>query len=165
MRAANTAFYEAFDKQDMAAMRRVWGRGDHVQCMHPGSANIIGSDPVMRSWEVIMQAAGGGGQRMGVRCTSVRLHISQDMAYVTCEEAVGTDEPGFGLYATNVSASATVFQMLPFTLNLKSLTILPLGPQFHAAPEDCSTTIHPYPFGRYSRSSKMSGRWCFIRRR
>jgi ketosteroid isomerase-like protein len=102
VRAANTAFYEAFDTQDIAAMRRVWGRGDHVQCMHPGSANVIGSDSVLRSWEVIMQAAGGGGQRMGVHCTSVRVHISHTMAYVTCEEAVGTDEPGFGLYATNV---------------------------------------------------------------
>jgi len=162
VRAANTAFYEAFDTQDIAAMRRVWGRGDHVQCMHPGSANIIGSDPVMRSWEVIMEAA-GGGQRMGVRCTSVRLHISQDMAYVTCEEAVGTDEPGFGLYATNVRATAFSTLRSPSTLN-HSLCY-PLGPQFHAAPTDDLTSDHPYLLGRFSRSSKTSGRWCFIRRR
>lgn len=48
VRAVNSAFYEAFDLQDLAAMRRVWGDGEHVQCMHPGSANVIGALPVMR---------------------------------------------------------------------------------------------------------------------
>ena len=35
---ANERFYHAFRTADAEAMRRVWGVGDHVQCLHPGSA-------------------------------------------------------------------------------------------------------------------------------
>jgi hypothetical protein len=51
-----------------------------------------------------MEGRGSQG-RVGVRCTAVRVHVSDTMAFVTCEEAVGTDEAGFGLYATNVSSN------------------------------------------------------------
>lgn len=68
-----------------------------------------------------MEGRGSQG-RVGVRCTAVRVHVSDTMAFVTCEEAVGTDEAGFGLYATNVSR-------LPSAPRLCSLHVC-----VHAAP-------------------------------
>ena len=39
---ANDAFYEAFRSGSLSAMSAIWGEGEHVQCVHPGSAVIAG---------------------------------------------------------------------------------------------------------------------------
>ena len=43
---ANTLFYRAFAKSDMRLMDRIWAKGDHVQCMHPGTFCISGREQV-----------------------------------------------------------------------------------------------------------------------
>jgi UvrB/uvrC motif/SnoaL-like domain len=39
---ANSQFYRAFRASDMQAMADIWGWGDHVQCIHPGSGCLAG---------------------------------------------------------------------------------------------------------------------------
>ncbi|CAN5365898.1 hypothetical protein BH23ACT3_BH23ACT3_15240 [soil metagenome] len=34
--AANQAFYDAHEQQDLGAMRSVWEHSDRVVCVHPG---------------------------------------------------------------------------------------------------------------------------------
>ena len=36
VKAANAAFYEAFEARDMDAMSEVWEHSDRVVCTHPG---------------------------------------------------------------------------------------------------------------------------------
>jgi len=58
---ANERFYVAFRSGSLRAMRDVWGAGDHVQCMHPGSAVISGAPDVLASWEIVFSSIPGGG--------------------------------------------------------------------------------------------------------
>lgn len=51
---ANTLFYKAFNNTDSKAMERIWGDGDFVCCMHPGSDAIFGRDLVLESWTFLL---------------------------------------------------------------------------------------------------------------
>lgn len=50
---ANKKFYEAFQAQSVAKMREVWGKGSHVQCIHPGNTSIATREEVIESWKII----------------------------------------------------------------------------------------------------------------
>eukprot|EP00959_Pyramimonas_sp_CCMP1952_P453898 9469048-Pyramimonas_sp.AAC.1 len=58
--AANSAFYAAFAHADVPAMRRIWGRGAHVQCIHPGGLCVKGDEPVIESWAQVLGTSFGG---------------------------------------------------------------------------------------------------------
>lgn len=97
---ANERFYVAFRSGSLRAMRDVWGAGDHVQCMHPGSAVISGAPDVLASWEIVFSSIPGGG--LDVEAENVRVHASGDLGFVTCVEKVDSST-GYGtLTATNV---------------------------------------------------------------
>ena len=63
------------------AMRDVWGEGDHVQCIHPGSACVATSDHVAESWKVIL---GGDGGSFAISLEDVRVTASDSFGVVTC---------------------------------------------------------------------------------
>jgi len=105
VKRCNALFYEAFDRMDIKLMAQVWGEGAHVQCMHPGSANIMGADQVLASWNVIIEggSAANPSGRMNIHCKVLNVHLADSMAFITCEEVMGTDEMNYGsLQATNV---------------------------------------------------------------
>ena len=97
----NERFYQAFRKSDMRLMRAVWGTGEHVQCLHPGSACISGDTQVMASWEIVFSSM-PPGQGLDVNCEQVRVHATETWGYITCVERVDSDTGAGTLAATNV---------------------------------------------------------------
>mmetsp|Transcript_21984 Transcript_21984/g.54432 ORF Transcript_21984/g.54432 Transcript_21984/m.54432 type:complete len:103 (-) Transcript_21984:118-426(-) len=82
-------------------MKAVWGRGEHVQCLHPGSACISGSEQVLSSWEIVFGSL-PKGQGLDIRVEQMRVHASGAWGFVTCIERVGADTTSGRLAATNV---------------------------------------------------------------
>lgn len=78
-------------------MDRVWGEGDHVQCIHPRLECIAGRTQVMESWRLILGAA-----QMTITLEDVRVHAGEDMAFVTCIEVVDAGDSRGRVAATNV---------------------------------------------------------------
>ncbi len=54
--ATEAAFYAAFGKLDIVAMRRAWWLSDQISCIHPGGKLLRGRNAVMSSWEEIFRA-------------------------------------------------------------------------------------------------------------
>ena len=50
VRAANQAFYDAFEARDLDAMSDVWEHSDRVSCTHPGWRTLHGWGAVSGSW-------------------------------------------------------------------------------------------------------------------
>jgi ketosteroid isomerase-like protein len=90
---ANEAFYDAFRREDPAAMDELWARRAPVACIHPGWDALIGRDRVLASWRAIMKNG-----TPPIRCVAPRVQRLGDAAFVICEEHVG----GGRLIATNV---------------------------------------------------------------
>jgi hypothetical protein len=91
--AANEAFYDAFVREDSAAMDALWARRAPVACIHPGWTALVGRAKVMASWRAIMSNGAPP-----IRCAAPRVQLLGDVAYVICDELVG----GGRLIATNV---------------------------------------------------------------
>ncbi|MEE9322243.1 MAG: nuclear transport factor 2 family protein [Granulosicoccus sp.] len=49
--AAETAFYDAIERGDMAALDEVWSRDESIVCIHPGSLRIEGRFDVLQSFQ------------------------------------------------------------------------------------------------------------------
>lgn len=47
---AEAAFYEAFERADLALMLSVWADEEEVVCVHPDGARLTGYDQVSKSW-------------------------------------------------------------------------------------------------------------------
>src|SRR2546422_2607886 len=56
---AETAFYEAFERADLAAMMAVWAESDEIVCIHPQGPRLSGFEAVRESWA---QNFAGGSQ-------------------------------------------------------------------------------------------------------
>lgn len=54
------AFYEAFERGDVAAMMAVWADDDEIFCIHPGGPRNVGQAAVRVAWEEIF----GGRSRL-----------------------------------------------------------------------------------------------------
>jgi ketosteroid isomerase-like protein len=54
---AESAFYEAFMKQDLDGMMAVWSDDDEVYCVHPRGARVSGVAQVRESWRQIFASA------------------------------------------------------------------------------------------------------------
>jgi len=52
---AETAFYEAFQRADLEAMREVWLAADYVECIHPMGERLRGIESVMAGWRRILE--------------------------------------------------------------------------------------------------------------
>jgi len=103
--AANTAFYQALEARDLAAMDRVWAHEESASCVHPGWHRLDGWTEIRRSWENIF----GNARPWSVFCEDMRVEVSGDVAWVTCVEAItpfgaDPDEETARMQATNILA-------------------------------------------------------------
>ena len=69
MEEANSAFYAAFQSGSLRDMGEAWGKGEHVQCIHPLAGCIAGRGAVLESWKLVL-----GGARMRVALEDVRVY-------------------------------------------------------------------------------------------
>ena len=60
---------------------QLWGRGDHVQCIHPGSACVATAEHVIASWELIFSGEGNSGY--AIELEDVRVMAHDDMGVLT----------------------------------------------------------------------------------
>jgi ketosteroid isomerase-like protein len=83
---ANENFYEAFNKRDIEAMKRVWGYDENATCIHPGWPPLKGFEPILNSWSGIFENSGN----MEIQISDVQVHASIDLAWVSCTEKLYT---------------------------------------------------------------------------
>ena len=69
---AEAAFYDAFERADIAAMMAVWTDDNAVVCIHPGGPRLQGLNAVKDSWESIF----ANDERLGFMLTE--NHYTQD---------------------------------------------------------------------------------------
>jgi len=56
-KAAEDAFYRAFERTDIEAMMAVWDDSPDTLCIHPGGAVLHGPQDIRASWVEIFQSA------------------------------------------------------------------------------------------------------------
>ena len=86
--AANTALYAAFESADVDAMYALWDdeQPGAVVCVHPGWPMLRGRSQVLRSWSAVMAST----SYIQFFLTDVEVHITGEVAVVTCVENVLT---------------------------------------------------------------------------
>jgi uncharacterized protein (TIGR02246 family) len=99
---AETAFYDAFERADVAAMMAVWAESDDIVCIHPQGPRLVGFDAVREAWVQIFAA----GAQLRVRTTEHRAFDGQALAVHNVVELVtpvgDVAAPATAVYATNV---------------------------------------------------------------
>ena len=98
---AETAFYDAFERADIALMMAVWAETDDVVCIHPQGPRLVGFEAVRESWVQIF----AGGSQLRVRTAEVRACDGQTVAVRNVIEQLappGRPEPLHTVLATNV---------------------------------------------------------------
>lgn len=84
VRAANAAYYEAFEARDLDAMARCWEHSDRVSVTHPGWPTLRGWARVLGSWEAIF----ANTAFIQFVITDERVQVAGDAAWVTCDENI-----------------------------------------------------------------------------
>ena len=92
--AANEAFYRAFDRGDLDAMRSLWSERASVACIHPGWAPLFGHGSVLDSWRAILEGTGSPQ----IACVQAHAFVQGESAFVVCTERLGDGS----LVATNI---------------------------------------------------------------
>ncbi len=98
---AETAFYEAFERADVASMMAVWAESDDIVCIHPQGPRLAGFEAVRESWVQIF----AGGSQLRVRTTEARRFNGQTLAVHAVIELIappGENAPVTSIFATNV---------------------------------------------------------------
>lgn len=91
VRAANRAFYDAFEARDLDAMSDVWEHADRVSCTHPGWRTLHGWGAVSASWFALF----GGPSPLQFILTDEVVAVAGDAAWVTVDEnLIGPDGGG-----------------------------------------------------------------------
>jgi ketosteroid isomerase-like protein len=70
---AEAAFYQAFEKADLAAMMSVWADDEEIICVHPGGPRLVGMDAVRESWRQIF----AGGPQLRFERRELRVHTGR----------------------------------------------------------------------------------------
>ncbi len=81
---AENAFYDAFERANIALMMAVWNETDDVVCIHPRGPRLTGFDAVRESWVQIF----AGGATLKVRTTETRKFAGQALAVHSVIELV-----------------------------------------------------------------------------
>ena len=98
---AETAFYDAFERGDLAAMMAVWAETDDVVCIHPQGPRLVGFDAVRDSWMQIFT----GATRLRIRTVEPRKFDGPNVAVRSVVEvlsAPGGQGPTQSVHSTNV---------------------------------------------------------------
>jgi ketosteroid isomerase-like protein len=90
LRAANDAFYAAFESLDIERMTQLWSRATNVTCVHPGWDLLIGHEAVMQSWRGIFE----GTREIRFRVEVGSITVGSDMGWVLCREILLTTVQG-----------------------------------------------------------------------
>ncbi len=94
--AANSNFYEAFEKGSAVNMEILWSNSENISCIHPGWPALYGQDDVISSWQCILNEP-----PPFLAFSQASAYMHGDFAYVVCCEHL---EPGM-LLATNIFAN------------------------------------------------------------
>lgn len=98
---AEAAFYEAFERADLAAMMVVWAEGEDVVCVHPSGPRLTGFEAVRESWMQIFAA----NVKLSVRVTDSCRLDGPSVSVRSVVEAItapGTEGTPQFVNATNV---------------------------------------------------------------
>jgi len=98
--AANDAYYDAFERKDVATMASLWEPGDRTVCTHPGWPPIIGTDKILQSYADIFR----GPQTLQFILTNELIVAEGTLAYISVDENL-VDESG----STSSTSSLNVF--------------------------------------------------------
>jgi ketosteroid isomerase-like protein len=102
VRAANEAFYRAFENLDLAEMDPLWLHAERAACVHPGWPRLTGWPAVRDSWEAIFRNT----REMRFTLTDVQVEVRGDLAWVLCTENILSEARGnlsvTAILATNV---------------------------------------------------------------
>ena len=98
MRAANRAFYEAFEARDLDAMSDVWEHSDRIVCTHPGWRTLRGWAAVSASWFALF----GGPNQLQFILTDEAVTIEGDTAWVSVDENLIGESIGGTVAGLNV---------------------------------------------------------------
>jgi ketosteroid isomerase-like protein len=98
LRAANQAFYDAFEARDMDAMSRLWEHSDRALCTHPGWTTLRGWGHVAGSFFALFQ------NRDAVQfiLTNEKLAIQGDVGWVSIDENILGEQAGSTVAALNL---------------------------------------------------------------
>ena len=96
--AANRAFYSAFEAIDMDAMSDVWEHSDRATCVHPGWGRLHGWAAISASFFALFQ----NGQPLQFILTNERVDVVDDLAWVSCDENILSEQVGGTVAALNL---------------------------------------------------------------
>lgn len=103
LRAANAAFYAAFERLDLEAMANLWARSVHVSCVHPGWDIVLGYEAVMQSWRTIFD----GTSEIHFRTEDAQITASGTSGWVVSREILSTTVQNMPV--ENVLSTVNVF--------------------------------------------------------
>jgi uncharacterized protein (TIGR02246 family) len=97
---AENAFYDAFERGDLAAMMAVWAEADDIVCVHPQGPRLVGFEAVRESWAQIF----AGATQMRVQTAEAHRFDGPTVAVHSLVEVVGPAGGGASgsVHATNV---------------------------------------------------------------
>ena len=84
VRAANAAFYSAFEAGDLDAMADVWEHSDRIAVTHPGWPTLRGWPSVAGSWDAIFRNT----PYIQFVLTDARVDVEGDSAWVSVTENI-----------------------------------------------------------------------------
>ncbi|MDQ1397125.1 MAG: hypothetical protein QOG64_2384 [Acidimicrobiaceae bacterium] len=98
VRAANQAYYDAFEERDLDAMSALWERSDRATCTHPGWVTL-------RSWGKVAAsffALFSNSQHLQFVLTQEHVEVQGDTAWVSVDENLLGDQGGATVAGLNV---------------------------------------------------------------
>ena len=106
VRAANAAFYSAFEAGDLDAMADVWEHSDRIAVTHPGWPTLRGWASVAGSWDAIFRNT----PFIQFVLTGDEVVVAGDAAWVTLDENIlqATGSPVGGAADTQELSGARV---------------------------------------------------------
>lgn len=98
---AEVAFYQAFEKNDLQQMMRVWAAEDSIVCIHPMGVINHGLDAVKQGWQQIFKSA----EKMHFEINVEQRQISENITVHIVTETIyvhGDQKPRPSILATNI---------------------------------------------------------------
>ena len=87
---AASAFYQAFEGQDIDAMMATWADDEDIVCVHPGGARVVGFDAVRATWEQLFT----GDTKLSFRLEHVVMIETVGLAMQSAVEHVSLGSDG-----------------------------------------------------------------------
>ena len=106
VRAANAAFYSAFEAGDLDAMAEVWEHSDRIAVTHPGWPTLRGWPSVAGSWDAIFRNT----PYIQFVLTGDEVAVVGDVGWVTLDENIlqATGSPDGGAADTQELSGARI---------------------------------------------------------